>query len=169
MALILHSSNKVDVDQLSDYIFLGACTSAKNSQWLINNKIKYVLNIGSPTSYDSLTYNTDDLNYMKNINYLKFDINDRPTANISDIFNSCFEFIDDAITNESNILIHCASGISRSSTICIAYFMSRNNWSFDTSYKYVKEKRFCINPNKGFLGQLQKYETEKVKYSERRS
>lgn len=61
--------------------------------------------------------------------------------------------------------MHCAAGISRvfhivmqSATLVIAYLMRKNRWRLAKAYKYVKEKRGMIKPNKGFEIQLMKYE-----------
>src|SRR3989338_424321 len=57
------------------------------------------------------------------------------------------------------IAIHCAAGISRSSSIVIAYLMVSERLSYAQALAEVKEKRPLINPNKGFQLQLQYFET----------
>jgi hypothetical protein len=52
------------------------------------------------------------------------------------------------------VLIHCHQGVSRSATITIAYLMKRLSWNYEQAYAYVKERRPCIYPNKGFVKQL---------------
>lgn len=56
------------------------------------------------------------------------------------------------------MLVHCKKGISRSSSTVIAYAMKNNEWSMDKAVKYVKGRRDCITPNKGFMEQLRIYE-----------
>jgi hypothetical protein len=36
--------------------------------------------------------------------------------------------------------------------------MKACNWSLDTALNYVKDKRQCITPNKGFMTQLTTYQ-----------
>jgi len=55
-------------------------------------------------------------------------------------------------------LVHCAAGISRSSTIVIAYLMQAMQFSLTEAFKYVREKRPIISPNDGFSRQLQVYQ-----------
>jgi protein-tyrosine phosphatase len=59
-----------------------------------------------------------------------------------------------------NILIHCAAGISRSSTFTIAYLMKDREMPFHKALDYVKERRRWINPNSGFRRQLIDYNQE---------
>jgi len=49
-------------------------------------------------------------------------------------------------------------GISRSSTITIAYLMRKHMWSYKQAIEYVSERRRIIDPNEGFKKQLQRYE-----------
>ena len=57
-----------------------------------------------------------------------------------------------------NVLIHCAGGVSRSASICIAYFMATHKKPYQDSYLHVKRGRKCIKPNQNFVQQLKKYE-----------
>lgn len=52
------------------------------------------------------------------------------------------------------ILIHCTLGVSRSSTIAIAYLAELLGISTQAAYFMVKEKRKCICPNPGFRSLL---------------
>lgn len=112
------------------------------------NNIKYILNIGSNSSCDSISYYGEELEYMNKINYIKFEKEDKRNVLLTDIFEDCFKLIDEAIKSSSCILIHCAAGISRSATIVLAYLMSREKLSFNKAFSFVKMKRSCINPNR---------------------
>jgi dual specificity MAP kinase phosphatase len=52
------------------------------------------------------------------------------------------------------VLIHCYAGVSRSATITIAYLMQELGMPYSEAMKYVKSKRYFINPNDGFRRQL---------------
>lgn len=56
------------------------------------------------------------------------------------------------------VLVHCAGGVSRSASICIAYLMQKKNMSYQNAYLAVKKKRKCIKPNQNFVKQLKSYE-----------
>lgn len=49
-------------------------------------------------------------------------------------------------------------GISRSSTCIVAYFIKYLKWNVDKSIKFLQSKREFVNPNPGFVCQLEKYE-----------
>lgn len=55
-------------------------------------------------------------------------------------------------------LIHCNLGISRSSSILIAYLMSKYKLCLYAAFNYVKDKRIQIAPNYSFLRQLKQFE-----------
>ena len=51
-------------------------------------------------------------------------------------------------------LVHCYSGISRSSSIVIGYLMNKFNWDYETSYSFLKSKHLKAHPNSNFVNQL---------------
>jgi protein-tyrosine phosphatase len=69
-------------------------------------------------------------------------------------------FIDDALAsaNGGGVLIHCAQGVSRSSSIIIYYLMKRKAMSFDESLKLIRKTRPIASPNSSFENQLRKIE-----------
>ena len=56
-----------------------------------------------------------------------------------------------------HILFHCHAGISRSSTVAIAYLCKLLNRSYEEVFAFVKSKRPIIDPNIGFRNALQKF------------
>lgn len=55
-------------------------------------------------------------------------------------------------------LIHCNLGISRSSSILIAYLINKYKLCLYAAFNYVKDKRLQIAPNYSFLRQLKQFE-----------
>lgn len=74
-------------------------------------------------------------------------------------FVPSFRFIENHVNKGTSCLIHCWGGVSRSSSIVIAYLMQKNKWNLKTSYEFVKNRR-AIEPNEGFAKQLIEFETE---------
>ncbi len=81
------------------------------------------------------------------IEFLTIEVDDSPEENISQHFDRISDFIDQS---ESNVLLHCASGISRSGAAVIAYFMRRESLSFEDAWKFVRTRRPIVHPNSGF-------------------
>ena len=90
------------------------------------------------------------------VKHLWIVVSDHPREDISVFFPSTFTFIDQHI-QEGNVLVHCQAGISRSSSIVIAYLIRKNKINFDASFQIVKDKRPYIFPNKGFIKQLKRF------------
>jgi hypothetical protein len=97
--------------------------------------------------------------------WLEYD--DSDLSILSNHFDECSKFIDNALSQNKKIYVHCFAGISRSPTIVIAYIMKyhlnlRTNFTDLYSYKLAKSivigKRDIIQPNNGFTKQLKFYE-----------
>lgn len=58
------------------------------------------------------------------------------------------------------VLVHCAGGISRSTTCAIAFLMKEYSWSFEKTLEFVRSKKPNTNPNFGFVKQLISYEED---------
>ncbi|OMH83498.1 Dual specificity protein phosphatase 9 [Zancudomyces culisetae] len=80
-------------------------------------------------------------------------------------FEQCFDFINQAVDNRKNVLIHCQLGVSRSATLVIAYVMYSRGYSFNEAYQYVKARAPRISPNFSLLSQLMEYEKERLEYA----
>jgi protein-tyrosine phosphatase len=52
------------------------------------------------------------------------------------------------------------AGVSRSSSICIAYLMKSNSWTYEKALEYIQSTRNEVNPNQGFVKQLKDYQNE---------
>ena len=54
------------------------------------------------------------------------------------------------------------AGVSRSATIVVAYIMTITNLSFNDAISAVCGAREVVDPNAGFIRQLQEYENSKL-------
>jgi len=54
------------------------------------------------------------------------------------------------------VLVHCMAGVSRSSSLVIAYLMSIGH-SLESAKQLVKSKRSCVNPYDGFITEIKQY------------
>jgi len=75
-------------------------------------------------------------------------------------FDTCFHFIEEARTQGTKCLVHCAMGISRAPSITIYYVMRHKQLSLREAYDFVKARRPEAFPNRSFMLQLIKAESE---------
>lgn len=83
-------------------------------------------------------------------------LDDSPKAPLLSLLERAVDFIRGAVANSENavILVHCFQGVSRSSSVVLAYLMDAEEMTLEEAMKMVKAKRPIIKPNAGFLQQL---------------
>lgn len=77
-----------------------------------------------------------------------------------------YNFMNNVITSDQNILVHCMAGASRSISMVIYYLMKKYHIDFDEAMTYVKSKRVISNPNDSFKNQLQQYHIYRDQFTE---
>lgn len=130
-----------------DHLFLGSVGAAYNLQTLKNLKISHIL-----TVCDCLPPK-----FPGEFEYKVISVSDEPSTRLNLYFKEATDFVRNAIVDGGNVLVHCFAGVSRSSSIVIAYLMRFHCMEHAKAYNLVKVKRPWINPNYGFQGQLKRY------------
>ena len=91
-------------------------------------------------------------------NMVRIDLNwyDSPLQDINanGILFHLVKLIDSYISCGKQVLVNCWAGVSRSTTIVLAYLMYKNKWSVQDALAFVMSKRPIVNPNYGFIVQL---------------
>ena len=90
--------------------------------------------------------------------YLHLRLKDSPKEDISAHFDTTIEFISLALGRKEGVLVHCAFGVSRSSTLVIAFLMRRLGIGYLDALSFVRRKRPVVKPNMGFEQQLRAWE-----------
>ncbi|XP_044311710.1 dual specificity protein phosphatase 15 [Varanus komodoensis] len=127
-------------------LFLGNFIDAKDLDQLSRHNITHILSIHeSPQPL------------IPGITYLRIALPDMPEANIKKHFKECIHFIHACRMRGGNCLVHCLAGISRSTTIVLAYAMAVTQLSWHEALEAVKAVRPVANPNLGFRRQLEEY------------
>ena len=142
--------SSTDIDQIIPNLYLGSIFAATNLGTLEDNKITHVLTMGNymePKFPDKFVYKV-------------WQLDDEESENIKQYFHEGIEFIQDALNEGGTVFVHCAAGVSRSSSMVWAYLMKANQWKFYKSLSFVQEKRWVVCPNTGFQKQLQEFEIE---------
>ncbi|CAI5645897.1 unnamed protein product [Oreochromis niloticus] len=136
-------------------LFLGPYSSAMKSKLPIleRHNITHIVCVRQ-----DIEANFIKPNFPHMFRYLVLDIADNPVENIIRFFPMTKEFIDGCLATEGKVLVHGNAGISRSAALVIAYLMETFGMKYREAFSHVQERRFCINPNVGFVHQLQEYE-----------
>ena len=133
---------------LENQMYLGRGEQATNAKIVSDLGLTHIINIGSehPSPFTDC------------IQYLNIKLDDNPSSDLKLYFSKACQFISDALSAGGRILVHCNLGVSRSSTIVISYLMKSRQWTLKTAYDFVRDRRTCIWPNRGFLHQLSDWE-----------
>ena len=130
--------------QIIDGLYLG-CNEGANDELLLDQlNIKKIVKVG-----EELTMRNPD-----KYDYMNIDIFDHDDEDIYQHFESSFNFIDKALNKKENVLVHCKYGISRSATIVLSYIIQKFKCRSNEVIAFVSTKRPIINPNNGFMRQL---------------
>ncbi|XP_074978435.1 dual specificity protein phosphatase 9 isoform X2 [Caretta caretta] len=138
--------------QILPHLYLGSAQDSANMETLARLGIRYVLNV---------TPNLPNLfEEQGGFCYKQIPISDHWSQNLARFFPEAIAFIDEAVSQNCGILVHCLAGVSRSVTVTVAYLMQRLNLSLNDAYDLVKRKKADISPNFNFMGQLLDFERE---------
>mmetsp|Transcript_16476 Transcript_16476/g.17131 ORF Transcript_16476/g.17131 Transcript_16476/m.17131 type:complete len:163 (+) Transcript_16476:3-491(+) len=148
-----YESDFAKASKITESIYQGNMMAASNEKALKELGITHILVAGNflekcfPDKFTYIQFEGDDLDYVDLYKY----------------FKEGYEFIDNCIIKGGKILIHCAAGISRSSTFTCCYLMKKNGITFEEAYKIVQSGRSIACPNYGFQKQLKEWYEVEVK------
>lgn len=146
-------------------LYVGSLVAAENAAFHVEARIKHVLTAAGRLRPDLPEPRPS---------HLSLKLADHPTANLLAELNEALAFCDLAFSPEEDdrtsrilnkghdldadiprgLLVHCASGVSRSVSICVAYLMTRGGVSYEDALAAVKMNREQACPNLGFERQL---------------
>lgn len=129
---------------IPDFLFQSDLETAINPEFINNMDIKHIINLSG-------------IDIPKALN---IKISDEVNSDIRKYFETTNELLFKAEQKKQRCLINCAAGVSRSSSITLAYLIKHKNMDLKTAFITLKTARSIIAPNYGFLKQLHKYEFE---------
>ena len=128
------------MDQITDNVYLGNSSDAKNANLLQVNGIKSVLNVAI------------DLDYGKEwASQTFYDILPCKVGLIDGRGNSFDKFVLavktlNYLSDMGKVLIHCHEGRSRSPAVLAAFLACKDKISFDDALRSIWQKRQIVNP-----------------------
>jgi len=136
------SSNDQPSEILDSWLFQGDWKHATNPVLLDSLSITHILNV------------TDQILLDQSRQILHIPSENGRSANLTESFHQSNEFLDRCRTNNRRVLVHCERGVSRSSTIILAYLMYHKMWTVSQAFEYLLTKRQQASPNWVLLLQL---------------
>ena len=98
--------------------------------------------------------------HENSVENITINLSDYPDVKIKDYFDTTTSVIHEQLEKNKNVYVHCHAGVSRSTTMIIAYLMKYKNMSLESALMLCRKKRPMVNPNSGFMEQLRDYEQE---------
>ncbi|CAB4059479.1 unnamed protein product [Lepeophtheirus salmonis] len=109
------------------------------------------------TSLINATLEMPSMAYQKQ-ECIQIAVEDRICSKLYVYFDLVADKIHSVHLSGGKILVYCRAGMSRSATLCIAYFIKYHDMNVSEAFDFVRERRPIIHPNIGFMRQLREYE-----------
>jgi protein-tyrosine phosphatase len=146
-------NNYHNYDMITDNVAIGDHTSSYDP-------FDVIVNLNYP--YNNVEHHVIKFdNYNKDKLLIRVGTDDRPDENMYLLLQNLLPELLKIYYHNPNtkFLFHCYAGISRSSSVAIAFLASIHNTSPSEIFHFAKRKRPVINPNKGFENDLIRYFT----------
>ena len=142
-----YQSYKFEADKIIDGIYLGSIDSVYDEKALEEHGITHI--ISAIAGFEPP--------YPDKFKYIVINALDSLNTDLSDNFDVCNNFIENALNNNGKVLIHCVAGRSRSVTILCAYIIYKFGIDVKNALDSIRIKRNIIEPNPNFIKQLFEY------------
>ncbi|KAM4700772.1 serine/threonine/tyrosine-interacting-like protein 1 [Discoglossus pictus] len=110
------------------------------------------------TSQVNVTLDSTNIYDLSNIHVLHVPAEDANDCNILQFFPNICHFIDVHFVPNMSVLVFSELGISRSSTIVIAYLIHHKKYTLQEAWVHVLKCKPNMRPNRGFVEQLSEWE-----------
>ena len=143
----------------SSQIYLGASVhTGKDYNALTTSTTQnYLEHLGVKAVICILEQLPESLKNRPDLNVFHIPVSDKSSTVLSDYFAETNAFINAQIACGNSVLVHCQMGISRSATIVSAWLIEHLKMNAHEAIAFLREKRPQVEPNFGFVLQLQKF------------
>ena len=145
--------SRAKMNKIEKKLYLGNMEAATDVILLESHEITHIITL------DSVPLPRKVTTFLPKIRNLHIQVTDLPDEDILSYVTQAVAFINEGMSGEGAVLVHCFRGKSRSAAIVTAYLMQKYNYTLEKAIKKVRAKRECINPHEGFLAQLKLYES----------
>ncbi|CAF1202758.1 unnamed protein product [Rotaria sordida] len=130
---------------IDDFLYQGDYDHASNTKILKELDIGHIISI---CDYPL------GKNMFDSYNVLWIKVDDMPYTKIRQYFDQTNEFLRACRNKNQRVLVHCQVGISRSSSIVLAYLLKYHHNNLREAYDHLVQRRRIALPNTGFFLQL---------------
>ena len=131
--------------EIKPRLYIANHNTVKDAELLEQKEIQVVVNLISHKCYDL---------YPDKFLYEDYQLADSPKEDLLKVIENVVLSIQRHLNDGKTVVVHCSKGISRAPATAIAYLMKIECMSFDAAFDLVKSKSERIDPNAGFLMQL---------------
>ncbi|XP_058702134.1 dual specificity protein phosphatase 22-A-like isoform X4 [Poecile atricapillus] len=128
-------------------LYLGNIRDSEDHENLLRKGVTHILSVHNHAKP-----------VLEDMTYLCISASDSSSQNLLQHFKECIQFIHECRLAGGGCLVHCLAGVSRSSTILVAYLMTVTELGWESCLAATKAVRSYVSPNPGFQQQLQEYE-----------
>jgi len=129
---------------ITPLLYLGDYNNARDLRFLKRIHVDTIVNCAEelPNSFPN------------DFNYIRLDLYDAPDQSLGHVLEKISDQIIQLMRQNRVVFVHCAAGISRSSSIVIYTIMKLHRWNYERAFKFVKDLHRRTDPNPGFVEQL---------------
>jgi hypothetical protein len=130
-------------------LWLGSLLAAENAEWLKATQVTKVVTVMAdpPAAVDG-------------VERMHVAVRDDNVARLGPHLTPTCRQIDEWLRSGASVLVHCSSGVSRSPTVAIAFFIAHRGLSLRDAFTRVLSARHCVCPGTTFFSDLQQFELE---------
>ncbi len=135
--------------EASPRLFFGDYNFACDLRLLKIHNIDIIVNLtsGLPNKFEKI------------VKYENFALEDTPEDKFDDNLINLLTRLNGFISSGMRVLVHCRKGISRAPAIVLGFLIRYRHCSFEEAFNHLRELDPKIDPNIGFIFQLQKLES----------
>ena len=133
------------ISQITESLFISGYESAKNLDLLKSFSITHILNLAGESKCPN--------QFSSSFTYSSLKMPDNPKIEILFFIYFAVEVIQQAISSNGKILVHCVKGTSRAAAVVLAYLILQG-FTESEAYSQLLAAQSNIDPNFGFVCQL---------------
>ena len=143
------------MSQITDQIWVGSYGEVCNDQFLDERNITHILCCAEEfTVRAGFPYSSDRIGHKVSL------VDDIADENTMTRFLEGASKLNEWVSDEKKVFVHCFAGMSRSVSVVITYFMVHKGWSYQIAFNHLKYCRRQTNPHPGYIPILQDIESK---------